>query len=152
MIYGKDEKGFCPYRDSQIQSLTVGVAGGDERELILMRGLLQAGLAVRCFAQPAELLPEGVTVCETLRQAVCGADALVLPMPGVKNDGGIYSAYGFKPVLKEKDLSPLAKGAPVLVGIASSYLQGLAEKLGLRLVAMADRDEIAVPNAIPTAY
>ncbi|MCL2818082.1 MAG: NAD(P)-binding domain-containing protein, partial [Clostridiales bacterium] len=113
--------------------------------------LLDAGLAVRSFAQPAELLPEGAVFCETLRQAICGADALVLPMPGVKNDGSIYSAYGFKSLLKEKDISLLKAGAPVLVGIASSYLQGLSEKLGLRLLAMADRDEVAVPNAIPTA-
>ena len=129
----------------------VAVCGGDERELVLMRGFLEKGFEVRAFGQPWALLPDKVSCAATLRECLYLADALVLPMPGVRENGLIYNTYCHELPLTDEDMSLLAMGTPVLAGVASDYLKRLCDKYRLRLLATAELDEIAVLNAVPTA-
>lgn len=128
----------------------IAVLGGDARETPLIRALLNE-FKVASFARPEDLNPEGTILCETITEALYGADGVILPMPGLKNDGSLFSKMETPVFLGEEDFCSLRPGIPVLVGAASDLLRRIAQKYELLLMPMVERDEIAIPNAIPTA-
>jgi len=129
----------------------IAVLGGDFREIVLIEALQDWGFDVAAFALPPLQLPAGTFFCETVAEALTGAEALILPMPGVKNDGIIYTKDRFDCPLLKEDLALLSPGTPVMVGCASPYLRQLTKEAELDLLVMAETDEIAIPNAIPAA-
>lgn len=129
----------------------VALLGGDQRELLIVPALKSAGYTVRCFGLPEGALPEGVEACGSAREAAAGAGALLLPLPGIREDGRLYAPYGGSPVMRAEDLAGLAAGTPVLVGVASAYLKEICGGLGLPVWEIAELDAVARPNAIPTA-
>jgi len=134
-----------------IPKIKVAVLGGDLRETILMVGLLEYGYQVYAFAHAPEELPEGVVFCENVAEALQNAQVVILPMPGVRENGIIYTEDGLPCYLEENDLALLEWETPILVGVASSYLKNITQKYGLDLILLADRDDIAIANAVPTA-
>lgn len=144
-------KEICESAKKKGKKQKIAVLGGDSREIILIEALQEWGFDVAAFAIAPLQLPAGTFFCETVAEALTGAEALILPMPGVKNDGIIYTKDRFDCTLGEEDLAILSPGTPVLVGCASPYLRQLTRKAGLDLLVMAERDEIAIPNAIPSA-
>lgn len=124
-----------------MREINLALLGGDKRELEAARLLAACkNCRVRCFGLPQGDLPQGekIKVADDVAGAVRGADALLLPMAGVD-------------WLAREDLAGLVAGTPVLVGVANGRLRGLCAELGLPLCALAGRDELAVPNAVPTA-
>lgn len=129
----------------------LALLGGDQRELMILPALKSAGYTLRSFGLPPANLPEGVEACRSIREAAAGALALLLPMPGVGADGRLYAPYAGSPLLTAEDLGGVAAGTPVLAGVASPYLKELCQRLALPVIEIAERDEVARPNAIPTA-
>ena len=127
------------------------VAGGDTRELILLKGLLRAGYQVWAFGLPWEKLPEGVVYCNDLPSALSKAAALILPMPGINNEGQLYAPLASMDTLPKDIWRNLPPQTPVLTGVASNYLRALTEEQAWQLFETANMDRIAIPNAIPTA-
>lgn len=128
----------------------IAVLGGDAREMPLIEALLSE-FKVACFARPESLTPKGTIRCETITEVLYGADGVILPMPGLKNDGSLFSKMEEPVCLYEEDFSSLKPGTIVLVGAASNLLRGIAQKYSLDLMPLVETDEIAIPNAIPTA-
>lgn len=129
----------------------VAVLGGDDRELILVGALLDEGFAVNIFAQAQELIPEGAVYCQSIKKALIGVEAVVLPLAGINNDGMLYCKNFLPCRVAESDFSVLSKGTPVLCGVVSDFLKRIGGKYELEIMGMTDRDEVAIPNAIPTA-
>lgn len=127
------------------------VAGGDTRELVLLKGLLHAGYPVWAFGLPWEKLPEGVVYCNDLSAALQKATALILPMPGISNDGQLFAPLSTVEHLPKSVWSNLPADTPVLVGKASAFLRELSRENGWHLMETAEMDRIAIPNAVPTA-
>ena len=142
-------KDICECARQKGKKHKIAVLGGDSREIILIKALQEWGFDVAAFALPPQDLPTGTFFCETIAEALIGAQALVLPMPGVKNDGIIYTKDRFECPLTKEDLVILPPGTPVVVGCASLYLRRIAQEACLDLLIMAETDEIAIPNAIP---
>lgn len=131
---------------------TVTICGGDRRELVLMEELVRLGarVAVTGFEQVSPL-PAGLGHWE-LREALAAAEALILPMPGINEEGVVKAEFAARPLtLGAAEFSLLKPGTPVLVGIAGTYLKSQALKYGLKLLETAELDEIAIYNSIPTA-
>ncbi|MEG1500800.1 MAG: dipicolinate synthase subunit DpsA [Clostridiales bacterium] len=129
----------------------IAVLGGDDRENPLINYLLNANYEVAIWARDPQNLPEGSIFCQKAEEAFYGAQAVILPMPGVKNDGKLYSKSCGDCYLTERDFGVLPEGTLILVGAASDFLKKTAEKYGLKLLPMVETDQIAIPNAIPTA-
>ena len=129
----------------------VALLGGDQRELLVAPALLDAGFGLRTFGLPAAELPAEAKACASLNEAAQGADLLLLPLPGVRENGRLHTAFLSPPLVTTSDLAGAAAGTPVMVGVASKYLRGLCQALQLPLYEIAEADEVAVPNAIPTA-
>lgn len=129
----------------------VALLGGDQREFQVVPSLKTAGWKVQVFGLPKNELPTGVICCDTVKEAVKNVCAVILPLPGIRNNGRLHSPFADNPIIKKSDLAALPKGTPVFTGVASDYLKGLAAELELDVREVAEDDKIAVPNAVPTA-
>ncbi len=133
-----------------LQGVTLAVLGGDAREKILVERLAVLGAHLKVVGLPVE--GKNITPCGDIAQGLAGADALILPVPGIDDQGRIHAAYLDRPlVLSEELLALLVPGSPVLVGVARPKLKEITARANLRLIELMDIDEIAILNSIPSA-
>ncbi|HHV54349.1 MAG TPA: dipicolinate synthase subunit DpsA [Firmicutes bacterium] len=137
----------------KLAGVTVAVLGGDQREAELVRALLAEGAGVRLAAYPERPDWQAATRCDTLEEALEGARAVIAPMTGVDEAGFIRVVPDGKTRLRitEVSLQLLPPGTPFLIGTARPFLKEWCSRAGLRLIEMAEVDEIAILNSIPTA-
>lgn len=130
----------------------IGIIGGDKRELVLMEELLRLGAEVMVTGyEGISQLPGGISHWE-LKENLARAEAVILPMPGIDQQGKVKANFAAGPLfLQPEDFALLKPGTPVLVGIACQYLKDQAFRYGLKLTETAELDDIAVFNSIPTA-
>ena len=131
----------------------VALLGGDQRDLPLLPRLKAAGLTVQTIGLPEDSLPGGVKSCASIAAAVQGALLLILPLPGVRDNGRLHAPFlaEGQRLLTAEDLAACPAGTPIMVGVASPYLRRIGRELHLPVYEIAEADEVAVPNAIPTA-
>lgn len=129
----------------------VALLGGDKRELALVPALKSAGFSLRVFGLPAAALPGGVMNFASPEDAVRGAELVLLPLPGIAENGCLHAPFAPRTIIDATTLAGLPSGTPVMVGVASGYLRDLCAACSLRLYEVAELDEVAVPNAVPTA-
>lgn len=129
----------------------VALLGGDQREFQVVPALLAAGWQVRVWGLPKGKLAVGAICCETIAEAVNGATVILLPLPGIRENGRLHAPFADHPLVSAEDLAGVPAGTPVVTGVASAYLRNLAAALRLSLTEVAENDRIAIPNAIPTA-
>lgn len=130
----------------------IAVIGGDDRELIVARELLAQGFPVNMFGFPVHLVPDKVCVCLTIREAVHNARVIIFPLPGVRNNGYLFTKYTPEEVrVTSEDLEKVSTDTCIFVGIASPYLKSLIQVLGLEIQEIAELDLVAFPNAVPTS-
>ena len=128
------------------------MVGGDQRDLYLLKSLAEMDAAVSAFALPKTLLPAGVSYCLKPEKAMAQADVVILPMPGISADGKLYAPLVQGDVyLTKEQWQSVKEETLILVGVAADMLKILAAEKRWELVETAELDEIAVPNAIPTA-
>lgn len=128
----------------------IAILGGDARETILAERLSSLGMTVRVLGLPAR--DENIITVSDVAGALEGAMAIILPVPGINDQGQIYSAFVHPPfVLEEAALKELPPGAPVLVGMARPLLRDMVSKHGLKLIEVMKMDEVAILNSIPSA-
>ncbi len=132
----------------------LALVGGDAREAVIAHTLSGWGARVRTYAvEFTTLCPlPGFHRSASLEEALDGATALVLPLAGTDDHCQVYAPAWGEPVrLTTPSLGRLAAGARVLVGQARPALRELVTGAGLSLRELADDDELAILNAIPTA-
>jgi len=135
-----------------LAGITIGVIGGDKRDLVLIKELVQQGAEVKVVGFPLKPELKGAKLVESLPQAMDGVDVVILPMSGTDENGIIKSsATGSPLVINDEAMSCLRPGTLLLVGFAKPILKDLAAKYKLKLVETAELDEIAILNSIPTA-
>lgn len=135
----------------QLTSVSITVVGGDKRQLYLISGLLKHGATVTAFGFPEQSLPSGTKCGGDLAVAFAAADVVMLPMPGADANGRVNTTSGEPLQLSTNLLSRLSPKTPVLAGVAGPWLRKQADQLDFRLVEIADDDQLAVLNSIPTA-
>lgn len=135
---------------SKLTGQVIAMLGGDAREKILMQQLAADGVRVK--AAGFKDVTAGVELLDNAVKAVCDAAAVILPLTGVDNTGLVRTVENGQTIyLDENLLAGLKPGTLVLIGSAKPYLQALAQQYKLRLIETAELDEIAIPNAVPTA-
>lgn len=133
-----------------LKGFTVAMLGGDAREMTLARALAERGAAVKTLGIPAD--GENIIACSLPEECLNGANALVLPVPGVKESMRLHAAYlENPPEITGELLALLPKDTPVLVGMAREPLRRLVKQAGLRLVELMQMEEVAILNSIPSA-
>lgn len=135
-----------------LSGIQVAVLGGDDRELVLVPELVKMGakIVVTGFPERPELA--GARLVESVEEALFGAQAIIMPMPGTDESGNIRAVYSpNKLELTEKMVRSIPPGTPVIIGVARTFLKEWAVKYQLDLIEIADMDDVAILNSIPSA-
>jgi dipicolinate synthase subunit A len=114
-------------------SLRIAVVAGDEREREIARLAAATGARVRAFGFP---WPEhGIADVErasSLAEALDGADYALMPIPGIAADGSLFAPEQPEPIVPTaEDLSRMAPGATIVLGIADANLRAAAAPHGI---------------------
>ena len=127
----------------------IAIVGGDDRELTLARELARKGYDIRLCGFDTRA-PDGTEHFSCPREAARGVQAVILPMAGVKGDFSAHCPGNARPPVINADFfAVLPEKTPVFIGWATKELKELAAKV--RLIEIAQDDELAVLNSIPTA-
>jgi dipicolinate synthase subunit A len=134
-----------------LKGLKVAVMGGDARDLTIVEELAASGALVNVTGLPAKVEP-GVAAFQGQEECLQGINALILPVPGINEDGLIYAPLADQPLtLTERLISMMPSNIPVFVGVAGPKLVRLMEQKELRLIELMKMDEVAIYNSIPSA-
>ncbi|ADG82254.1 dipicolinate synthase subunit DpsA [Thermincola potens] len=137
---------------SELKGIPIAVIGGDDRELYLVPELLKLGAIVRVIGLPQFGQHSMIQNCESLHEAVRDVRFIILPMPGIDENGRVRALYSPVPlVLDENVMSGISPETVIFVGVAKTRLKELAQNRNLKLIELADMDEVAILNSIPSA-
>jgi len=136
----------------RLDDVVIAVLGGDDRELVLIPELRKLGAKIRTAGIPVLTGMEGVSCFDTIKEAVTGARFVVLPMFGIDEEGLIRAKYARKTLIVNREIMTwFPADATVLVGVARPLLKELAAQQGLKLIELAEMDDVTIWNAIPSA-
>lgn len=134
-----------------LEGTRVAVIGGDARELVLVEELVKSGAQVNVAGLPAGEI-KGVCHFSAAGDCLGGIKALILPVPGIDENGRVYSAFAEKsPVLTDEVMAEVPPGALVFTGVARPLLSRMVSRRGLRLIELMKLNEVAILNSIPSA-
>jgi dipicolinate synthase subunit A len=129
----------------------IAVLGGDRRMAEVVRQFLAAGATVRVVGAPPEPM-DGAEVTATAREALLGAEVIVLPVQGATPEGKVFTVEGApNPVLDRAALAGVSPGALLFTGIGNPMLRTLCTEQGIPCVEYRESDEFAIWNSIPSA-
>ena len=134
-----------------LSGIVIAVIGGDRRDLVLMQGLVSLGARVRAagFAT-GEKLPQ-IEMAADLEAAINGAQVLILPMQGTDPDGKIKTLDNSVLLLTRPIANIIPHGTVFIIGAARGFLRNWATEYGWKLLEIAEMDDVAILNAIPSA-
>lgn len=138
--------------EGKLEGIRIAVVGGDDRELVLIPELVRQGaqVSVTGFLPCNELVHTRRAV--DVKEAVAGVQVVILPMPGTDDRGVIRAVYSTRElVLSEEVVRNLVPDTLILIGTAKPFLREWARRYRLRLREIAEEDEVAILNSIPTA-
>ncbi|KPV39838.1 dipicolinate synthase subunit DpsA [Alicyclobacillus ferrooxydans] len=127
--------------------------GGDARQLEVIRQVTEMDASATLVGYDnlgesfldTQLMPMSENV-------LADADAVVLPVAGMDNDGKVDTRFADEPLhLEPEHFAAMRPGTFVFSGIAGERLQSYCEEHQLRLVKLMELDEVAILNSIPTA-
>ncbi|MFD2249193.1 dipicolinate synthase subunit DpsA, partial [Pseudochelatococcus lubricantis] len=115
--------------------ITIAVVAGDAREQEIARCARDAGASVRAFGFPwPEGGIKGVTLADSLEQALNGADIALFPIPGIAPDGALFApAAGGRIIPTREALAGMKQPGHIILGWADANLKAHCEALGITL-------------------
>ncbi|MFZ7102562.1 MAG: dipicolinate synthase subunit DpsA [Peptococcaceae bacterium] len=137
---------------TNLTGLKIAVVGGDERQIVLIRKLLELEAVVNVIGLPEREELLGANFCNDLQQALAGAQAIILPMAGTDFQGNVITSFSKDLFQFTEDIfQSIPETTPIFVGVAKPFMKEWARFYQKKLIEIADLDEIAIPNSIPTA-
>lgn len=138
---------------AELGGVHVAVLGGDERELILVSALLEKGARVTVAGYPPLDCIAQARRVRTVVEAVQGAHAVVAPMSNTDETGRIKARLdaACELILDDAAFRAMGPGKTLYIGAAKPVVARLASRHKVRLVEVAELDEVAILNSIPTA-
>lgn len=138
---------------SQLAGKSIAMLGCDQREVTLASTLLELGCDLRLVGFPKNDVLKKALHFQDPAEAVLGVQALIAPMSNTDALGFIRAREddSVEPISLAEVIPILTKNTLLLIGVAKPLIKGLTIQYGLRLIEMAEIDEIAILNSIPTA-
>lgn len=118
----------------QLANRKIAVIGGDEREQEIARlaALTGAKVSAYGFPWPSNGI-EGVSLAESARDALNGADYALFPIPGQALDGTLFAPLSPAPIVPDKDLlSVMNTDSWIILGWPNEELKSAAAVHGIR--------------------
>ena len=129
----------------------IAVVGGDGRQVMVAQALAKKAAWVKTCGLAG--VPPGASLfpVASLAEAIDGAGVVVFPISGVNAGGIVGSNAGVEIKIGPEFFAQLPVSSVVATGSLPRPLQEAAAAHGIKVLEYAERDEIAIPNAIPTA-
>ncbi|MGC7847489.1 dipicolinate synthase subunit DpsA [Desulforudis sp. 1088] len=134
-----------------IRGVRISILGGDARSAYAATQLAEYGALVRVSFLPVNSGVPNVTTTEDLEELVASADALVVPLPGINQEGLLATLNGELVAIPERIFAKVPRTCPVICILAKLYLKDVVRRYGLQLVELNQRDDFAILNSIPSA-
>lgn len=135
---------------TDLKGISLAVLGGDARELVVVRKLAALGASIKVMGLPVKNIT-GVKIIRNPEEELSKIQALVLPVPGMNEEGYLYCPLAARPLEPGDWLDWIPPKIPAFVGLAGPKLVQIASQTNLRLVELMKLDEVAILNSIPTA-
>ena len=127
----------------------IAIIGGDRRELYLAEFLVANGYDVALSGYENYSQPPAPNFLDP-GEAAQDAQAIIMPLAGIKEDMSPNCPFSDDPPrVDQRFFSGLPHGLPVFIGWARQQLKDIAGDVNL--VEVANDDELAILNSIPTA-
>lgn len=138
---------------SQLSGISIAMLGCDQREVDLAAALVGYGADLKLVGFPENGVLKRALHFPTAKEAIRDAKAIIAPMSNTDAAGWIRASMGPEEIeINLTEVIPLIPSkTPLIIGVARPVIRGLAAQYGLILVEMAEIDEIAILNSIPTA-
>lgn len=129
----------------------LAVLGGDERQIFLIKSLLEKGAKVKVLGFPKRGELIGSYFCNSIDEAILDVEVIILPMPGTDLEGNIITFGNEKIKITEDVFKNIPDNVPIFLGVAKPFLREWAQRYNKKLIEIANLDEVAILNSIPTA-
>ncbi|KJR46733.1 Dipicolinate synthase subunit A [Desulfosporosinus sp. I2] len=135
-----------------LNGVRLAIIGGDDRELYLIPELLEQGAnIVGVGFEKASPIP-GMALASSALEVINQVDALLFPMFGTDERGGVKAKYSDSPIVLNKEvLQAIPSRVPLFIGWARPALKSAAEMIGIRIIETANLNEVCILNSIPSA-
>jgi dipicolinate synthase subunit A len=135
-----------------LEGVCLAVIGGDDREIFLIPELQRQGAYIIGLGLEKSPLGNSIEHAQSFKDVIAKADALLLPMFGTDERGLVKAKYSNTPIILNNDvLESIPARVPLFIGWARPALKLAAQKLNIQIIEIADRDEVAILNSIPSA-
>jgi dipicolinate synthase subunit A len=135
-----------------LEKVVLAVIGGDDREIYLIPELQKLGAYIVSLGLEGSSIANTIECAGSFADIVAKADALLFPMFGTDERGLVKAKYAQHPIILNKELLEIIpRHIPIFIGWTRPALKSAAEKLGLKLVEVANRDDVAILNSVPSA-
>lgn len=129
----------------------VAVLGGDQRQLLVAETMLDRAAWVKTYGlAPVPDRPR-LSPVSGIKEALMDARIIILPISGADGKGMVKTSEPVEINLREEFWEAIEEKALIITGSFPLYLKEKATQLGIRVFEYAECDEIAIPNAVPTA-
>lgn len=131
--------------------MVFAIIGGDQRQALLCRLLIEDGHEVRAFAlEKAEHDPAVVSALSP-EAAMTGADCVILPLPVTGQRGFLNTPLSAGEYEITDILDAIPRGVLVCAGRVDASTRTLAGALDIQLIDYFQREELVIQNAVATA-
>lgn len=127
--------------------------GGDKRQIRVINNMAKfcPHIKIYGFDKAEEELSENVTLCDSLREAIENAEAVILPLPYTKGREMINAPFSAEEIHTGDVLRNMNEGQLLLLGKADEGINAIASLCKIKSIDYLEREELAILNAIPTA-
>lgn len=129
------------------------VLSGDERQIQVMKQMATKGVYITAVGFTKQDIEHDFITHQTISTTnFSSADAILLPVAGVDNEGNIaMEGSDEKHALTKELLEQTSKKCLVFSGGANQTLRTIVNSANRTLIPIFERDDVAIANSIPTA-
>jgi len=135
-----------------LEGVRLAVIGGDDREIYLIPELQKLGANIIGLGLERSPLGDSIEHARSYKEVMDKVDALLFPMFGADERGLVKAKYSNSAIFLNKEvLESIPSGVPLCIGFARPALQKASQNMNIKLLEIANRDEVAILNSIPSA-
>ena len=132
----------------------IAVLGGDHRQYYAACQLCECGWDVRLWGLEKEInVDKRIVACEELAQALCGATAVVLPLPAANGDNMLNCPLNFSKTTVSLNyiFSQIERDVTVIGGRIPKDTASVWQGKGIKIYDYFDSENFQIRNAYTTA-
>ena len=136
------------------KSLSFSFIGGDLRQIYAANALSRDGYNVKCLGMDSEHAPDlekTVAVYKDVDSLINDADIVVLPLPCSTDSETVNAPLVDSPIYIHSVMKKLSPKQLLFAGKPSDSITAMASLYNAHLIDYAEREELSVLNAVPTA-